>query len=182
MFTLQACASALRTGDPAPGRPSPPRRARLSSTLPPTQAPHSSQERENAPFVFSELRTLSFPRKPQPAFSQQVPHSLPHSANLTAAFPITSALFVRSWAQERKLTPLLSIACARFRRNGGYPAKFGLNIDCQQSLLIFGAQAHAYEAHSQGLRFRECATRLVAVPRPTRNSFMNPLMSPGRVA
>jgi hypothetical protein len=35
------------------------------------------------------------------------------------AFPVTSALLVRSFAQERKSTPLLSCACARFCRYGG---------------------------------------------------------------
>ena len=52
-----------------------------------------------APFIFSGLRALFLARKPQPLRLHPVAHSLPHPKNLTLLFPITSALFVRSFAK-----------------------------------------------------------------------------------
>jgi hypothetical protein len=70
--------------------------------------------------VFNKLRTLLPAQKLQPAYFQSPTQSLTHTKNITAAFPVTSALFIRSFAQERKSTPLFSSAYARFCRKWGY--------------------------------------------------------------
>lgn len=86
--------------------------ARINSNL--------RQESQIRPFIFNRLRTLLPEQKLQPAHFQLLTHSLMHAKNVTAAFPITSTLFLRSFAPERKSTPLVSCACALFWRNGGY--------------------------------------------------------------
>jgi hypothetical protein len=73
------------------------------------------QESQIHPFVFNRLRTLWSSQILQLAYFQSPTHSLPHTQNVTTAFTITSPLFVRSSAQERKSTPLVSCACALFR-------------------------------------------------------------------
>jgi hypothetical protein len=183
MFTRQTRPSALCEERPTPRRAATAAtrvlpRAKRRSLL--SHAPFSALERRNATFVFNVLRTLFLTSKLQPSSYQEVPHCLKYSENVTGAFSFTSALLLRSWAQERKLTPLPSCACARFRRNGGYPAKFGLNIDCQQSLLVFARQAHACEP--QNLRFRERASKLTQHPSPARSPLMNPLAHQRQVA
>src|ERR1700733_11231790 len=72
---------------------------------------------ENAPFIFSDLRTLFRPRNPQTQHLHSLAHSLTHSKNVTPAFPSTSALFLRSCASVQCSTPLLSCACALFVKN-----------------------------------------------------------------
>ena len=81
--------------------------------------PISGHTQKFGPFIFSNLRTLFPARNPQPSRFHALAHSLTQDKNLTLAFPVTSKLFLRSLAQERKSTPLLSRACARFCRNGG---------------------------------------------------------------
>src|SRR5580698_8277872 len=73
------------------------------------------QESKIHPFVFNRLRTLCSSQILQLAYFQSPTHSLPHAQNITTAFTVTSTLFVRSLAQERKSTPLVSCACALFR-------------------------------------------------------------------
>jgi hypothetical protein len=141
-----------------------------------TQVPFSFDERKNEPFIFSTLRTIFLPETLQPILFQQVPRSLKRLANVTTAFPITSGLFVRSFAQKRKLTPLPSCVCALFRRNGGGGAKFVLNLDCQDSLLISSGRPLT-PRDSLDSRPRELASRLAKEPRPARN-----VMNAGRVA
>jgi hypothetical protein len=183
MFTRQTRPPALRVDRPVPCVPATPAARVLpnvKSLSLPSHAHFSAVERRNAPFVFNALRTLFLVPKLQPSSFQEVPHSLKQSQSVTGAFSFTSALLLRSWAQERKLTPLPSCACARFHRNGGYPAKFGLNIDCQQPLLIFDRPARAREP--QDLRFRERASKLTQHHNPARGPLMNPLAHQRQVA
>ena len=81
------------------------------------------QNSQNRPCVFSRLRTLLSAQKFQSPYFHSLPHSLQQERNLTPAFPIASALFLRSCAQERKSTPLFSCACARFCRYVGVWSK-----------------------------------------------------------
>jgi len=99
------------------------------------------QESQTRPCVFSRLRTLFSAQVLQAPYFHLLPHSLPQERKVTPAFPARSRLFLRSSAQERKLTPLLSGACARFREKCMGGAKFGRNLDCQESLLIFAEQS-----------------------------------------
>ena len=71
------------------------------------------------PLVLSTLRTLFLAPERQPSPFHAFRNSLTHRKNITIAFPVTSALFVRSFAQERKSTPFLSCACALFCRYVG---------------------------------------------------------------
>ena len=77
------------------------------------------QYAEKRLFVSSGLRTLLSAQKFQPPYFQRLPHSLKVARSRTQAFPIASALFVRSFAQERKSTPLVSSTCALFCGNVG---------------------------------------------------------------
>lgn len=81
--------------------------------------PTSSHTLRIGPSVFNNLRTLFSARNLQPSRSQALAHSSAQGKKVTLAFPITSTLFLRSFAQERKSTPLFSAACTRFCRNGG---------------------------------------------------------------
>jgi hypothetical protein len=82
------------------------------------------QEPQRRPFVFNRLQTLWPPQNLQPVHFQSPTHSLTHAKDITSAFPVTSALFLRFFSQEGKSTPLLSIACALFCRSVGGGAKF----------------------------------------------------------
>jgi len=178
MFALQDRASAFFAGHPASCRPI---RPTVMRVLPPAnggnlhdQALQFSLERRNVPFIFSTLRTLFLAPKLQLARFQSAPHSSPHGDNVTFAFPVTSALFVRSLARVQYSTPLLSIACALFCENGGVGAKFGLHLDCQQSLLISGGRAPL--GTLQDLRLYKCASRLSGgnARRVANGSFVRP--------
>jgi hypothetical protein len=93
------------------------------------------RESQNRPFLFNRLRTLWPPQNPLAAYFQSPAPSLAHKQNITTAFPTTSALFVLSFAQERKSTPLLSSACAQFCGKWGYRENLVRKLDCQYSLL-----------------------------------------------
>jgi hypothetical protein len=90
--------------------------------------------RKNAPFIFSTLRTLFLARKPQTSRLHPVAHSFASAKNITPAFPFTSALFLCSFAQERKSTPLLSFACARLCGYAGVCAEPKRNTAAQVGL------------------------------------------------
>ena len=90
------------------------------------------QERENASFILSSLRTLFLTPKLQPLHSQKLAHSFTHTESLTPAFPTTSTIFVRSSTKERKLTPLFSSIAVRFCRNVGWGAKKERNSPLQE--------------------------------------------------
>jgi len=77
------------------------------------------QEPQTRPFVFNKLRTPLWAQKLQPAHFQSPTHSFINAKNITAVFPITSPLFVRSSAQARKLSSLFSCIPARSRRKWG---------------------------------------------------------------
>src|SRR5579862_4553294 len=64
----------------------------------------------------SRSRTLLPAQNFQRPYFHPLPDSLPQEQNITPVFPITPALSLRSFAQERKSTPLVSCACARFCR------------------------------------------------------------------
>jgi hypothetical protein len=127
-----------------------PRSSRLTSAtpdpVPQTLSPirEDAHERKTAPSVFSNLRTLFPAQNLQPSPFQSLPHSFVHHENTTLPFPVTSALFLRSFAQERKLTRLFSCACALFCEKWGCHEKFGSLLDCQSSGLstIFTILAH----------------------------------------
>jgi hypothetical protein len=124
----------------------------------------SAQERNPTP-LFSIQRTLwrSRPSQQLPQ-SQLVTNSFTQQKILTPAFPATSQLFVRSFPQERKSSPLLSGACARFREKCMGGAKLGRNLDCQESLLTFERQCWPRAACSQGFAppaDARCATVVV---------------------
>jgi hypothetical protein len=182
MFTRQTRPSAWLVDGPTPRRPATGVLPRVKSASHPSQAPFSALERRNAPFVFNALRTLFLTPKLQPSSFQEVPDSLKHIENVTDAFSFTCALLLRSLASERKLTRLLSIACALFCKYGGVAAKLRTELDCQQSLLIFARQAHACQPHSQGLRFRSRASKLTQQHGPARSPLMNPLADQRQVA
>src|SRR5579862_2717007 len=68
------------------------------------------------PSLFDEYLQHSQKR---PLHFQHLAHSFTSAKNITLAFPFTSALFLHSFAQERKSTPLLSCACALFQKSTG---------------------------------------------------------------
>ena len=76
-----------------------------------------SQESQTRPFIFNRLRTLLRAQKLQIPHFHSLPHSLQQEQSVTRAFPITPALFVRSWGSVQVSTPLLSCACALFVKN-----------------------------------------------------------------
>src|SRR5579862_2097474 len=94
-----------------------------NSSVDPRSSTNICNTRRNALFIFSTLRTLFSAPNPQASHLHRVAHSFTSAKNITLAFPFTSALFLHSFAQERKSTPLLSCACARFCRNGGWGRK-----------------------------------------------------------
>jgi hypothetical protein len=73
-----------------------------------------ARERRTGPFVSSSLRTLFLGRNLQPVPFQALPNSLARNKNVTIAFSVGSALFARSFAKERKSTPLFSSISALF--------------------------------------------------------------------
>src|SRR5580704_3554432 len=79
----------------------------------------SSMHEQNAPRVFSSLRTLFHAPRPEPPRIQSVTNPSLHIKSTTLAFPVTSELLARVSAPERKSTPLFSIACALFYKNTG---------------------------------------------------------------
>jgi hypothetical protein len=96
-----------------------PVRCPASSSAPAHTSPKFHQERGNASFVLNSLRTLFPARNLQPSHSHKLAHSFTHNKNVTTAFTITSPLFLRSFAQERKLTHLFSCIPALFREKWG---------------------------------------------------------------
>jgi len=99
---------------------------RLAAVCAPAHtSPSFHQEHKNPPFVLNTLRTLFPARKLQPSHSHKLAQSFIHNKNVTTAFTITSPLFLRSFVQERKSTPLLSGACALFREKWGCGRKPG---------------------------------------------------------
>jgi hypothetical protein len=102
-----------------------PVRCPASSSAPAHTSPKFHQERGNASFVLNSLRTLFPARNLQPSHSHKLAHSFTHNKNVTAAFTITSPLFLRSFAQERKLTHLFSCIPALFREKWGCGRKPG---------------------------------------------------------
>jgi hypothetical protein len=176
MLARRARPSAILAGVSVTGRAirraariSPPANGMRMRTL----VSRSSLEPRNVPCVFSGLRTLFPFRELQIAFFQQAPNSLTQLQNITIAFSITSAPLVRSFAQERKLTPLPSCACARFCGNGGGAAKFVLDLDCQDSLLSSGGRVRS--------DIRSLTSSLANDPSPERN-IVSPLVDRRRVA
>jgi hypothetical protein len=79
-------------------------------------APHIGNIQKFEPFIFSSLRALFPAQNPQPSPFHAHAHSFAQNKNVTRTFPVTSTLFARSCAHERKLTCFFSIACALFRK------------------------------------------------------------------
>jgi hypothetical protein len=76
-----------------------------------------AQERKLSPLL-SMKRFLERPQSlRQHIYFQPVVGSLTRLEIVTPTFPAPSALFVRSWTKERKLTILPSASCALFRKN-----------------------------------------------------------------
>lgn len=78
------------------------------------------QESKNRPRVFSSLHTLLSAQNLQAPHFQSLPRSLEPGRNVTPVFPVASELFLHSWAQERKSTPVFSDGCALFRGKAGW--------------------------------------------------------------
>jgi hypothetical protein len=109
----------------------------------------SAQERNLTP-LFSSKRALSGPPSlRQPLYSQSVPHSSTTAQILTLTFPVTSTPFVRSFAKERKSTPLFSCACALFCANVGVRQKQYANSFAPNEFL--GCYS-GVEAKNEGLK------------------------------
>ena len=83
-----------------------------------------AETRECRPFAFSALRTILPAEKRQPSYFQRFPHSSIRVESLTPAFPLTSTALVRPLTKERKSTPVFSVACGLFWRNGGSFSEF----------------------------------------------------------
>jgi hypothetical protein len=96
----------------------PPSPLRRSEPFAKVSPPRRSQPLAKAG-VFNKLRTLLLAQKFQRAYFHPLPHSLKKALNVTPVFPITPTLSLRSCASEPKLTPLLSCACALFRKTTG---------------------------------------------------------------
>ena len=159
MFALQVRPSALPVGYPASRQSLPPAAEILPSanrirphlhaqpsSIPCDRAPvfsprpalfvrSSAQERKLTPFFSTHGAFLRSRSSRQLQHSQSVTNSITQEKNLTPTFPTTSPLFLRSFAQERKSSPLLSCACARFREKCMGGAKFWRNMHCQGSSL-----------------------------------------------
>jgi len=94
--------------------------------------------------VFSRLRTLFPAAKVQHPCFHPLPHSCHRGRNVTPVFPITPALFARSWASGQVSTPLLSCACALFvktTREGVHPSLLNFNLFvryCLSQVLFTG--------------------------------------------
>jgi hypothetical protein len=69
--------------------------------------------------VFIRLRSLLSVQKLQHPYFHPLSHSLKKEQNATPVFPITPALFVRSWSNAHYSTLLFSSACALFRKTTG---------------------------------------------------------------
>jgi hypothetical protein len=108
----------------------------LSAQGPTSSVPHRNRtqhEEHSAPLLSAQsaffMRSFAKERNPTPLFSikgtlfsapqamhlQSVAHSFIAKKFITPFFPVVSALFVRSFAKERKLSLLFSYACALFR-------------------------------------------------------------------
>jgi hypothetical protein len=89
----------------------------------------------------------------QPKHLQSVTHSWTQANSVTPAFSVTSLLSLRSFSQERKSTPLLSIACTRFCR---YVGGLATGILLPNSLLPdTGATTRATTRAKNGARLLE---------------------------
>ena len=132
MFALQARPSASLAGRTAlhaqslPSRVAGDSRAKdEESRVPLSSTSHAlflrsfAQERKLTPLP-SAKRLLYRPGPVlQPIYLQLVADSSMQLKMVTPTFPTPSPLFVRSFPQERKSSPLLSFCCARFCRNRG---------------------------------------------------------------
>jgi len=87
-----------------------------ASTASARNAAHIGNIQKFEPFIFSSLRTLFPAPNPQPSPFQALANSLTQNKKLTPAFPITSKPFAHSFARVQYSTPLLSAACALFRK------------------------------------------------------------------
>lgn len=97
--------------------------ARRQSTL--TLTRKCALTRRSGPCIFSSFRTLPRTRNLQHYCYPLLANSFTHRQSISLVFPVGSLLFLRSSAQERKSTPLVSCACALFWRNGGSRKHFG---------------------------------------------------------
>jgi hypothetical protein len=97
------------------------------------------QERSLSPLLSINRAISNSPSHRQPSYLQSVARFWTSLKMLTPMFPVSSALFVRSLVPERKLTHLLSCACALFCEKVGVARNSGriltVNfIDYQQSV------------------------------------------------
>jgi hypothetical protein len=127
MFAFRSCPSALLAGHSGPVPPATRIPQSATSASLDAQALHFSSapgaERISSPVHFQQV-TLSLSR-----FQYSNHRLFNHFSTLlytrkklTHCFSVTSTLLLRSFAQERKSTPLLSGACALFCENlRGYP-------------------------------------------------------------
>jgi len=79
----------------------------------------STARQQSEPRVFSSLCALFRTPGPEPPPIQSVASLFLRTKSITIVFSVTSELFARSLAPERKSTPLFSIACTLFCKNTG---------------------------------------------------------------
>jgi hypothetical protein len=108
--------------------------ARINSNL-------RQEPRRGGPFVFSGLRTSSSPRTSQHPYFSSLPYSLQHKQNITTVFPVTSTLFVRSFACVQVSSPLFSGAHALFAKNTGEGGSLLTFLDVLLEVLLFQCAA-----------------------------------------
>ena len=111
------------------------------------------KERKSTPLFSIQRACFDSPLPRQTKHLQSVTHSWAQTNNVTPAFSATSLLSLRSFSQERKSTPLLSIACARFCR---YVGGLATGILLPNSLLPdTGAAPRATTRAKNGARLLE---------------------------
>jgi hypothetical protein len=125
-----------------------------SPATPSALSVHSfGQERKSTPLSSIQRACFDSPPPRQPNYLQSVTHSWTQANSVTPAFSVTSLLSLRSFSQERKSTPLLSIACARFCR---YVGELATGILLPNSLLPdTGATPRATTRAKNGARLLE---------------------------
>ena len=125
-----------------------------SLSTPKALSVHSfGQERKSTPLFSIQRAYFDSPLSGQPKHLQSVTHFSTQANSVTPAFSETSPLSLRSFSPERKSTPLLSIACARFCR---YVGGLATGILLPNSLLPgTGAMPRATTRAKNGARLLE---------------------------
>jgi hypothetical protein len=121
---------------------------------PPTaRSPRQVGRQESGATSGHSSQTCARPQGPRRAPVSSLRSLLPTpDKKVTLAFPAASALFARSFAQERKSTPLLSTSCARFCRNGGWGANQDRKSPSTQALSSRSTRRNRFGRPGSGRR------------------------------